>query len=85
MRAVYIRRRIAVGLTFVAALIGFVNLIDAGPQFSCDVDNVKAVWGDTLWGIAEKHCTGDHQAAVETMIGLNRGTDIKAGQIVDLP
>ena len=87
MEAVYMRRRITAVIVLLAALIGLGALIDAAmsPNFSCDVDSVTAEWGDSLWSIAERQCSGDIQSAVEAMIGLNRTTWIQAGQTVHLP
>jgi len=84
MHRVYLRRRITVVIVLLAAVFGLIKVVDS-PQYSCDVDNATAIWGDSLWSIAERHCSGNVGAAVEDMIGLNRGVRIQAGQVVDLP
>ena len=86
MRKTYYKRRFA-AVTAVAFVIwAFVQIINPTSTYKCDgVDHVVARPGDNLTVIAQQHCTGDIQAVVEDMIGLNRGSFIKIGQIVYLP
>lgn len=85
MKWVYYRRRVAAIAAFVLILVGLGRLADVNSQFNCKVDSIKAMSGDSLWSIAENHCTGNIQIVVEQMIYLNGGSEIRIGQIISLP
>jgi hypothetical protein len=94
----YRRRRAVVGVV-VAAVVGCGVIAGnalagpggdpasaAGAGTAQAVSTVRARTGDSLWSIAEVF-HGDVSVAryVETLISLNGGTRIEAGQIVRLP
>lgn len=54
------------------------------PEFKCDGTAVMVESGDSLWTIADSHCTGSIQAAVDAMVS-DYGPDIVPGQLVWLP
>ena len=80
-------------LTLMCALMGagliwaFHTGQERGNRFECDgTTEVVAQWGDSLWGIAGKHCEGNRQAAVHAMWEMNGSrTLILEGQTIRLP
>lgn len=68
------------------AAIMIAKLYDAQSQFTCDNGGLAVVAqrDDTLWKIAERHCTGDIRAAVDELVG-SRGVNLMPGAIIQLP
>ena len=54
------------------------------PTFSCAVRSVEVVSGDTLDGIARRHCSGDVLAVIDTLVAMY-GADIDTWQTIHLP
>jgi hypothetical protein len=54
------------------------------PDYSCDGTVVIVQEGDTLWRLAEQHCTGDVRAAADALVE-KYGTDVRPTQEVRLP
>lgn len=68
----YYVTRSAVRFAFVCtiALLAFVigrEVTTNTYQYSCDGQEVTAVLGDTLWSLAEQHCTGHIGSAVDDL------------------
>ena len=66
---------------------GLVELASEDP-IRCSVASVTVRPNDTMWSIAERHCSPSHRTGdiVQEMIDLNGGTPaIQVGQIVFLP
>lgn len=93
---VYVRRRLLVGLVFVAVVLGV--WFSAGnvlanrggePASAAAVRPATAYVvqpGDTLWSIAERFHAGHDQATyVDLLVRLNGGTVIQVGQSLSLP
>ena len=53
--------------------------------YECDVDSVIVTQGDTIWGIANKHCGGNIENAVYQISELNGGSSLQIGQRLVLP
>lgn len=93
-RAVYVRRRLAVGFATLAVLAAafatFLSLTNTGASadgagMRAPTRYVIAQQGDTLWAIAERIApNGDTIALVEQLAYLN-GPSIAVGQVVFLP
>lgn len=96
--AVYVRRRLIVGLVlFVAVIVAWLALSGpiAGnatgtrplsPAAGAQARTVVAQPGDTLWSIAARHA-GDRSTAAyaDELVAANGGTRIDAGQLIILP
>jgi hypothetical protein len=54
------------------------------PDYSCGGTVVIVQEGDTLWRLAEQHCTGDVRAAADALVD-KYGVDIRPTQEVRLP
>jgi hypothetical protein len=76
---------VSIALVGVAA---FVTLDRSHQKFTCDNGGLAVVVGrtdnNTLWDIAENHCTGNIQAAVDKLFN-EYGNDIQPGQLIKLP
>jgi hypothetical protein len=97
-RAVYLRRRVMVGLVlFVAVLTAWLALAGpragnasgrgpSSPAAGAPARTVVAQPGDTLWSIAARHA-GDRSTAAyaDALVAANGGTRIDAGQQIVLP
>lgn len=96
-RAVYLRRRVMVGVVLFAAVLS-AWLALAGPRAGnatgrvpsptagAPVRTVVAQPGDTLWSIATRHAGNRSTAAyADELVAANRGTRIDPGQQIILP
>jgi hypothetical protein len=54
------------------------------PSFTCDTHIVDVQSGDTLYGIAYRHCVGDVDEVVGRLVAIY-GTEIDTWQTVHLP
>ena len=94
MRTVYIIRRIvvtivaAIVMTLLAMGVTKVSQLMHEESPTCNITAVTVEKDDTLWGIAEKHCS-DHLRTGETVskiIAINNGiVNIRVGQVINLP
>jgi hypothetical protein len=76
---------IVIAVGFIGA---FVTLDRSHQKYACDNDGLAVIVGhtdnNTLWDIAENHCTGNIQAAVDKLVN-KYGNDIQPGQLITLP
>jgi hypothetical protein len=85
-KRVYVFRRILVAaltVIFLTAGYGMVKEV-ASPSFTCQDRTITVYQGDTLWGIAAKHCDGDMLAA-RYQLTQAYGTVIQPGDVIELP
>lgn len=54
------------------------------PTYSCDTLAVNVEKGDTIDGIARRHCVGEVLAVIDTLVAMY-GTDIDTWQTIHLP
>lgn len=54
------------------------------PTYSCAVRSVNVERGDTIDGIARRHCVGDVLAVIDTLVTMY-GTRIDTWQTIHLP
>lgn len=61
MRAIYIKRRIAVIVIPIIAIAAFVGVTKfvSQPTFSCNAAEITLVKGDKIWNLADQHCSGN--------------------------
>jgi hypothetical protein len=76
-------KRMLIGIACAAAGVALGWWIDAG-RMHCADTTVIAVEGDTLWAIAERHCAGDVQKAVDKLVD-KYGATIQPSQEIVLP
>lgn len=76
-------KKMMIAIAAVAAGIALALWMDSG-RMHCDNTSVIVAEGDTLWSIAEKHCTGQVQKAVDNLFATY-GADIRPLQEIDLP
>lgn len=88
---VYWRRRLTVlagVILLVLSVFGVIRDIRT-PDYVCDSDVVYVAPGDSIWGIAERHCSGKPGyvgQVVHRIIQMNDGeTTVHPGQAVRLP
>lgn len=70
------------GVALTAFLVGKALASDPYP-YECDSSAVVVTAGDTLWSLAEKHCTGHTGAATDALVA-RYGTDVQVGDIISL-
>jgi hypothetical protein len=81
----YLVRRIVTLFIGLLIVVGVVHLIAlANDNYECDGQTVIVESGDTLWGIAQAHCTGDKRNASNDL-AQRYGTSLKVGQRIELP
>ena len=78
------RRARALALVGALAAGGLLAVEVFTPDYSCDGAVVIVQEGDTLWRLAEQHCTGDVRAAAYTLFD-KYGPGIRPTQEVRLP
>lgn len=61
-----------------------VRKVTEPPTYSCAVRSVDVESGDTLDGIARRHCSGDVLAVIDTLVTMY-GTRIDTWQTIHLP
>ncbi len=95
-RATYARRRVVAAL-FISALVGVVGLATSnsladrggGPASATAIGRPPSHIvqpGDTLWSIAERYHGGASMSDyVDTLVEMNGGPVISAGQVIILP
>ncbi|CAB4156593.1 hypothetical protein UFOVP658_79 [uncultured Caudovirales phage] len=70
-RGYYITRRyvrLSLALSVIVLWLGAMMTLSRGDStYSCDGSTVVAVYGDTLWSLAQQHCTGHIGVAVDTL------------------
>ena len=81
----YYRVRTAVRFAFAGALTLSAFLVGRAVAtdeyaYKCDGSAVVAVHGDTLWSLAEEHCTGHVGSAVDTLYAKHG--DLTHGEVV---
>ncbi len=60
--------RLSLAVSVIALWLGaMMNLSRDGSRYSCDGSTVIAVYGDTLWSLAQKHCSGHIGMAVDAL------------------
>jgi hypothetical protein len=71
-----------------AAILSVDALNKSHEKYSCDNGGLAVVVGhsenNTLWKIAEGHCTGNIQVVVDKLV-KEYGSDIQPGQLIKLP
>lgn len=85
-KRVYVVRRVlalVLAVFLIAAAYGVYQELTA-PAYECQQAPVVVRQGDTLWGIAEKRCTGD-LLEVRYELTQSYGTEIQPGQVIQLP
>lgn len=68
-----------------AAIFGMRACAQAQEQFSCDGSTVVVQKGDDVWGLIEKHCTGNKESARSHIVETLGGTNLRPGQLITLP
>ena len=76
-------KRLLIAIAVAAGGVALGWWIDAG-RMHCEDTTVIVEEGDTLWSIAETHCKGDVQKAVDKLVD-EYGTDIHPTQEIILP
>ena len=60
--------RLSLALSVIALWLGAMMTLSRGDsRYSCDGSTVIAVYGDTLWSLAQQHCSGHIGTAVDTL------------------
>lgn len=77
------KRKILIRVILAAlAIFGFAKLIQAQERFSCDGATVVVQQGDDVWGLIERHCTGNKESARNHFVEILNGSDIFPGQTI---
>ena len=68
-------------VAFAATAFGLSAVFNAQDQYTCQDVTVTVTSGDTLWSIAEGHCSGEIRAAVHDLVAqygnqINPGMEI---------
>ncbi len=66
----------------ILALLAMRSCIQDQESFSCDGSTVVVQQGDDVWGLIEKHCTGDFESARSHIVASIGGSGIRPGQVV---
>jgi hypothetical protein len=88
LQFMYLRVPVRVGL-IVAGLAAFITVLawqdNVDSRYHCDNGGLAVVVseGDTLWGIAEKYCTGSTVTAVDDLHKVY-GSTLHRGEIIHL-
>lgn len=78
-------KKIIIGIVaFFVTVFGLGKLIEAQERFTCNQVTVTVQFGDTLWAIAERHCTGNIQVATAVLVE-KYGSAIDRGDVIQLP
>ena len=64
------------------ALIAMYASIQDQESFSCDGSTVVVQQGDDVWGLIEKHCTGEFELARSHIVASIGGASIRPGQVI---
>lgn len=79
-------RKNIIRLILIALLAyGFIKVIENNERFSCDGSTVVIQKGDDIWGLIEKHCTGDMESARRQIVDIVGGTTLQPGQTFIMP
>ena len=73
---------IVIAITSLLALVGLAGLT-GDSDYSCNDTTVIVTYGDTLWSIAEAHCTGNLQVAVDDLVDTY-STSLQVGDVITL-
>ena len=88
LQFMYLRVRVRAGL-IIAGLAAFIAVLtwqnDIDTKYRCDNGGLAVIVheGNTLWGIAEKYCTGSIVTAVDDLHKVY-GSTLHPGQIIHL-
>ena len=85
MKATYIRRRIVVAMIVIICVFALAKCANEAMSYGCNTNSVVVEHGDTLWSIAERHCSGNPADVVNAVININNGGRIRPGDVVLLP
>lgn len=84
----YLVRRLVVFTPLIVALLWAgswaLGKATEPPTYSCDTLAVNVESGDTIDGIARRHCVGEVLAVIDTLVAMY-GTDIDTWQVIHLP
>ncbi len=69
-------------ILIIAALFTMRACIEEQESFSCDGATVVVQQGDDVWGLIEKHCTGNLESARSHIVTSIGGTSIRPGQVI---
>jgi len=72
--------------TFIACVVTALGVLalTGNENYTCPDMTVVVTYGDTLWSIAEQHCTGNLQSAVDDLVDTHKTTSLQVGDIVTL-
>ncbi len=73
---------IIIATTSLFTLVGLASLT-GNDDYSCTDTTVIVTYGDTLWSIAETHCTGNLQSAVDHLVDTY-STSLQVGDTIEL-
>jgi hypothetical protein len=84
----YALRRFIISIPLVITLLGAcwwgLNELTKQPTFSCDTQIVDIKSGDTLYGIAHRHCSGDIEEVISRLVAIY-DTHLDTWQTIHLP
>ena len=80
------RKATTIITTFIACLVTALGVLalTGDTEHDCPDMTVVVTYGDTLWSIAEEHCTGNLQSAVDELVDTHNTTSLQVGDIVTL-
>jgi hypothetical protein len=67
------------------AIFGFLKVLEYNERFECDGSIIVVQSGDTVWDIMSKHCTGDRERAISSIIEQIGDAYLQPGQTFQLP
>jgi LysM repeat protein len=79
-----VKKIIIMIVAFLVALIGITKMVQSQESFACNGSVITVAKGDTLWGIIEDNCTGNWESARMVLV-KQYGTDLRVGQVIQLP
>jgi hypothetical protein len=74
---------IVIATTSLFTLVGIAGVI-GNDEYKCPDKTIIVAYGDTLWSLAERHCTGNLVSAVDSLVDKHSTTHLQVGDIVYL-
>lgn len=76
--------KVAFWFSLALGVVGIQIYNSLQPPYTCEAKSVNAVYGDTLWYLAERYCEGQISLAVDDMVE-RYGTTIYPNDLIELP